>query len=941
MCILHGVTALLSPAQLGERRAAARGPLAALADSLAADLLPLLASEPFVPRVKARLTRAGGRCPRDESTLDFDPFSPRAHRCPRCGGIFEGDEHHRAWLVWYQLWLAERAVHGAALALLRGNEQHHRLATGILAALADRYHEYPNRDNVLGPSRLFFSTYLESIWLLQLCVAVNLLEMAGPSPVGARVRDAIVEPSAALIASYDEGTSNRQAWNSAALLAAALLLEQPTVAERLVLAPSGIASLIARAMLPDGSWYEGENYHVFAHRALWYGITLAESAGLALPGPLVRRFDSGFAIPFVTALPDFTIPARRDSRHRISLRQWRFAENCELGLARTTDARLTGALHALYDNTPERRDTGRARSAAEAERHTDASSLTRADLGWRSLLWALPTLPTLAPSVPRSALLEGQGLSILRRDGGRVYVALDYGHSGGGHGHPDRLNLLLCDGHVRWLDDMGTGSYVDASLHWYRSTLAHNALLVNGCSQRRVDGELVAHDERGGAGWTRARVTDVAPGVNCERTVVVMPDYLIDHCDWKGPAGTVVDLPVHCEGELALSGWRVSTPEGGRGLEDGFEFVRETSVAAAPAGVPVHFEARREGARADAWFILAEDAEWWRATAPGPPGEEPRAFMFARMQGTSGSLTAVWSWRGAVRSVVKDADVLAVALEDTSQHRHTASDDPMGWHVDLLAAGARSSIDLRGARVSTDRNTSRSTSDISGAEPFVVPRSPRARDHWRSVRSGPACADDEQTLRFHLGEAHYRRTEEVWRRAGAPTADVVICADDEVLDLTIAVHKRDVVFAPDEVLHRLDNENPDINGDGVQVHLAIPGEDPTTLRRAGWLLVPRPRIDRMRISASGRTDVGVTPNAEWTLTPTGYTVHCTIPLIPLGLGRDGQERFWMDIAINEMSPERERRRGQLLLSGSRGEFLYLQGDRLDARHFLPFALSHA
>ena len=51
---------------------------------------------------------------------------------------------------------------------------------------------------------------------------------------------------------------------------------------------------------------------------------------------------------------------------------------------------------------------------------------------------------------------------MFRRD--HTYAALDYGNSGGGHGHPDRLNLLLADRHTRWLDDFGTGSYVDPSL---------------------------------------------------------------------------------------------------------------------------------------------------------------------------------------------------------------------------------------------------------------------------------------------------------------------------------------------------------------------------------------------------------------------------------------------------------------------------------------------
>jgi len=36
-----------------------------------------------------------------------------------------------------------------------------------------------NRDNVLGPSRLFFSTYLESIWIGNYLAAAALLRAGG------------------------------------------------------------------------------------------------------------------------------------------------------------------------------------------------------------------------------------------------------------------------------------------------------------------------------------------------------------------------------------------------------------------------------------------------------------------------------------------------------------------------------------------------------------------------------------------------------------------------------------------------------------------------------------------------------------------------------------------------------------------------------------------
>ena len=61
---------LVTGAELTERKRIADGSLAPLADSLTADLERLLVVPREIPREKARLSRAGGRCTNDGSPLE-------------------------------------------------------------------------------------------------------------------------------------------------------------------------------------------------------------------------------------------------------------------------------------------------------------------------------------------------------------------------------------------------------------------------------------------------------------------------------------------------------------------------------------------------------------------------------------------------------------------------------------------------------------------------------------------------------------------------------------------------------------------------------------------------------------------------------------------------------------------------------------------------------
>lgn len=919
---------LLDATGLQGRRAAARGEMAPLAQSLAADLEKVMSRPVFIPPEKAKLTRIGGRCGKDGMMLTFDPFEPHEHECPRCHTRYREGEHYRWWIMSYQLWLAERAVHAATLHALLGDARHRAFAEEILTRYALSYASYPNSDNVLGPSRLFFSTYLESLWLLEICVALDMLELAsGTSSLTRTLRSAILDPATELIGGYDEGDSNRQVWNNAALLAAARLLGDHDMIDATVNGYHGVAGHLDRALLADGTWYEGENYHQFAHRGLWYGVTLAERAGVSLPSESMARFQEGFATPFLSVLPDFTFPARRDSPHRVSLRQWRYAESCELGLARANDDRLIGALHSLYNDDVPSGDTGRARSAGESERNELPVKLTRADLGWRSLLHARPALPELRPVSAGSVVLEQQGLAVFRRDRGRLYAALDYGHSGGGHGHPDRLNILLIDGEQRWLDDSGTGSYVDPALHWYRSTLAHNAPMIGGHSQPREDGILLAHDERGAAGWVRAAVMGLARTAAVERTLVVMPDYVVDRLGWTSENAEWIDLPLHVDADAPGIEWMDAKLQGGHALEDGFAFVRSAKRARATTD-PIKLTARAaSGASLDLWILSAIPLELWRVIAPGAPGEGECAFVLLRARANNGSIALVWSPRAAVSDVRTAEGGQTVMLSDGSRHEHRMVES--GWHVELHAGGARSSIDLeglRGQRVMRVRTTVTRSSDARLDVPLRRGAAGTPRDAW--FRETPAIVRDRLAT-IELGELHYRRSELPWREAGAPKATVVIGADEGRLLIEINVRKREPVFAPARESNPLDNERADINSDGVQLYLLVPDTDGSGIVEGGsWLMVPN-EDGTVRVTSLGAWDRSVPLNAQWKRMYDGYVIRAAVELGARAVRTSSE--LLLEVIVNDISRDRERRRGQLLLSGGRGEFIYLQGDRHSGR----------
>jgi hypothetical protein len=340
---------------------------------------------------------------------------------------------------------------------------------------------------------------------------------------------------------------------------------------------------------------------------------------------------------------------------------------------------------------------------------------------------------------------------------------------------------------------------------------------------------------------------------------------------------------------------------GGTGEEDGFEFAHDARHRSVMRGSVVRAHAAETDDHLDVWATSTLDCEWWRVAAPGPPGQGERFFTLLRANGNTGMHRFVWSWSRDV-AAVEFGDAIRVTLADGTIHEHRRV--AAGWRIDLAVGTAHSSIDLAGVMVK----------ETDDSAPAPTRQAPPLALH----RSG------EPTI-LALGEQHYRRSEESWRDAGEPRATVRIAWSHGMLQLLIEVAPSELTFAAADAVNRFDNEHPDINGDSVQLYLR------TESGLSGWTLVPERSSANVRVRPLDGWLAEQLIRAHWAPTRDGYqmSIEAASSAPPLGI----------DVIINEMPRNRGRRRGQLVMSGAHGEFVYLRGDRHEADRLIPLRIS--
>ena len=461
------------------------------------------------------------------------------------------------------------------------------------------------------PGKLFHQLLNENVWLVHTIIGYDCVVDALTAEERATIEAGVFRPMLDWFTgpgafSLDR-VHNHGTWAAAAVGMAGYVLGDRDLVEQALLGTdksgdAGFLKQLDELFSPDGYYMEGPYY---ARYAIWPFFYFAEAIERHEPERGIYAYRDGILEKALyatvqTAWPDGTFPALNDG----SLYMDVAAPGVRLG---------TDLVYHRYGGDP---------TLLGVAGFQGRVVLNGAGLAVARAYENAPEVPAMTwPSVELrdGADGEGGGLGLLRAGTGpdQTVALMKYGVHGLGHGHFDKLSLVVWDQGRDVLDDYGFarfvnvepkygGRYLPENATWAKQTLAHNTVVVDGRSQNDGDREAAdaLHAERhffdgdasDGVQSMSARARGYYDGVDMQRTVVLLEDdafeypILVDLFRLEADAEHQYDYPLHYDGVLVatsfdLAGYAdVLRP---MGEAAGYQHVWETGRATATGGVQV------------------------------------------------------------------------------------------------------------------------------------------------------------------------------------------------------------------------------------------------------------------------------------------------------------------------------------------------------------------
>ncbi len=472
-------------------------------------------------------------CPEHGVRLNYNAGKPHEHYCPAGKHRVRGEKLDAYWRATRLREVVLGAKDLATVYAMEGDRAMAKAAAGMLVSFANYYEKYI-RDR--KPPRLMWQTLDEATYVLHAVAAYELIYDSGAlsEEDRGRIEEVWLRPTAEFIKSQTRVIHNIHCWQNSAILCIGLALGDKSLVDFAMDNPrSGFRRQVAQGVLDDGMWYECSfGYHFYTISALESTIIPALNNGIDISKEMakVRKM---FELPILCADGHFELPSPNDGSGG---RLWNKTDAYELAYFLFPEEERFGHLLTL-----EYLDSSRGRE------------------GRFLLFYGAETLPEEPLGPERESVnLPASGLGILRswRGDDCLYACMDYGPQGGGHGHPDKLNVILSGLGQMFSPDLGSAGY-GLKIHrsWYRQSLSHNVVVVDRKSQRASAGKLVDFRGEGEVKWVSAKADRAYPGVQWQRTVFLCDEgYVVIADSLQSEKEHLFDWVYHGVGKPGLAG---------------------------------------------------------------------------------------------------------------------------------------------------------------------------------------------------------------------------------------------------------------------------------------------------------------------------------------------------------------------------------------------------
>ena len=445
-------------------------------------------------------------CPVHNQLLNFSWDYPKAHECTSCGKRYEGNgRFDRAWLERVHQFNKEYMYNCMWLYLATGDRKYARYIKDMLLDYAGKYdgwfeHNSGNEPTDKHSGKAFAQSLDEANWATKVAMVYKVIKpMLTPDEVE-RIERGYLRPAARLLCNRP-AEANWQMWHDSGIMALGMALENDSLIDVAIDKPRyGYRYLVKKHKNPDGWINEGSpHYHYYPLEALAFTANAAKFRGYDL---IDADLHDMYVMPLKGTYPDLSFPAHSDGWYGANVLSQ--TALYELAAARFPDAELQRVLAKCY----------RSKQRLDPE-----ALLNPVDLAGRAVDDGAFEHGSYAFNESGFCLLRGNGRTAVMKFGGE----------GIGHGHPDKLSITLHNGEEELVSDYGTSGYsTPYYLKWYKRTLSHNTVTVDGRDQQRSRGELVKFESREDGGYALMRTTTANPGVEMTRALDMHGDVIAD-----------------------------------------------------------------------------------------------------------------------------------------------------------------------------------------------------------------------------------------------------------------------------------------------------------------------------------------------------------------------------------------------------------------------------